>query len=117
MLGWLTAFLLTLLIEVPLAAALLRGHEPSRPRLVALLVFANLATHPLVWFGFPQLPLSWAASTALSENFAWVAEAAFFAVSFQGVGPGKAALVSLCANATSFGLGLAFYTLADKLVG
>ncbi|HEY3451956.1 MAG TPA: hypothetical protein VGK67_36695 [Myxococcales bacterium] len=112
---WLFAFLLTLAIELPLAATLLRRHEASRARLVGKLFFANLATHPLVWFAFPLLPLPWSGTTAISETFAWLAEAAFFVVVFADLKPARAALVSLAANATSFGLGLAFYLLAAKL--
>jgi hypothetical protein len=109
MLRWLTAFLLTLAIELPVAGVLLRRHEASRAVLAAKLFFANLATHPLVWFAFPMLPGPWAATTALSEAFAWLAEAAFFVLVIPGVKPSRAALVSLAANATSFGLGLALY--------
>lgn len=106
---WLTAFLLTLAIEVPVAGGLLVRHEASRARLAGKLVFANLATHPLVWFAFPLLPGSWALTTGLAETFAWLAEAAFFLVVFPGLRPGKALLVSFAANATSFGLGLLLY--------
>ena len=106
---WLTAFLLTLAIEVPLAGLLLARHEPSRARLAGKLFFANLATHPLVWFAFPMLSGTWATTTAMAEVFAWLTEAAFFFLVFPGLKPGKAVLVSLAANATSFGLGLLLY--------
>ena len=111
MLRWLTAFLLTLAIELPVAGILLRRHEASRAALAGKLFFANLATHPLVWFAFPLLPGSWAATTALSEIFACLTEAAFFALIIPGVKPGRAMLVSLAANCASFGLGLLFFLL------
>ena len=55
--GWLAAFLLTVAVEVPVAALLLRRAEPDRVRLVLLVVFANLATHPIVWFVVSQVAL------------------------------------------------------------
>jgi hypothetical protein len=48
--GWFAAFVLTLAVEVPIAGHLLRRVEPDRLRLAILLVFANLATHPIVWY-------------------------------------------------------------------
>jgi len=111
MLRWSIAFLLTLAIEVPLAGFLLRRDEPSRTTLVGKLFFANLATHPLVWFAFPLLPGTWAVTTALAEAFAWLAEAVFYSLVFPKVGFRRAALVSLAANAASFGLGLIVYAL------
>ncbi|MGC4114698.1 MAG: hypothetical protein QM765_08830 [Myxococcales bacterium] len=117
MTNWLVAFLMTLAIEMPLAGVLLRAHEPSRARLVGKLFFANLATHPLVWLAFYNLPLPWAGLVAILETFAWLTEAAFYFLVLPGLKPAKAVLVALAANATSFGLGLLYYRLADKLLG
>lgn len=108
---WLLAFGLTLAIEVPIASVLLRREEPSVDRLVATCAFANLATHPLVWFATPLLMLSGWGGMAVSECFAWLAEAAFFAVVLEGLGLLRATAVSLLANAVSFGAGLVLYKL------
>ncbi len=113
LLRWLGAFLLTLAIEAPLVLAVLR-REPGAPELPtrrALLgiFFANLATHPLVWFGFPQLGISPNVDLAISEVFAPVAEAAFFATMFDGVTLRRAGLAAVAANLTSFGLGLLLF--------
>ena len=51
---WFRAFVLTLAVELPIAGVLLRRYEPSRTRLLLLILFANLASHPAVWFIFTQ---------------------------------------------------------------
>ena len=102
---WLIGFAITLAIEVPVAGILLRDREKSRLRLALLLIFANLATHPAVWFIFPQLPLGYWAATFLSEIFAWLAEALFYGLVFR-VSAVRALAVSLVANAASYGAGV-----------
>ena len=106
---WLKAFVLTLAIECPIVASLLRGHGSGRARLVALIAFANLATHPVVWFVFPELPVHPHVAFVLSEVFAFAAEAFYFALVFQGVSVRRAVAASLVANATSLGTGLLLY--------
>lgn len=102
---WLIAFLLTLAIECPIVVALLR--RADRPaRLFALAFFANLATHPLVWFVFPELHLPYLAWLALAEVFAFLAEAAFFRLTVPRAGWRTALLAALAANASSFVAGL-----------
>ncbi|MBI5534712.1 MAG: hypothetical protein HY898_18445 [Deltaproteobacteria bacterium] len=124
LLPWLKAFVLTLAIEIPIASMVLRPKAVGRARLVLLLAFANLATHPVVWFVFPMLPVDRylaAASSALpfaviryaafvlSELFAFAAEALFFALVFQGTSVRRALAASFAANATSLGIGLLLY--------
>ena len=103
---WFRAFLLTVLVEVPLAAFLLRRFEPSRPRLLILLLFANLASHPAVWFIFTQLLLigTWE-YLLVAEGWAVAAEALFFWVAFPGLPARRAIAVSLAANAASVLIG------------
>ena len=55
--GWFAAFVLTLAIEAPIAVVLLRQAEPDLRRLGVLIVFANLASHPVVWYVISQLVL------------------------------------------------------------
>ena len=109
---WLEAFALTFALEGPLATALLgrRGGVPWRRRL-GLTLFANLVTHPAVWFIFPELGLPYWRTVALSELWAWLGEAAFYATASPRLRWPRALLVSLAANATSFLVGLAYYRL------
>ncbi len=103
---WFKAFLLTLAVEVPLVAFLLRGYEPSRSRLVLLALFANLASHPAVWFIFTQLLLVGTPEyLVVAEGWAVAAEAVFYWAVFRGLSAPRAILVSLAANAASFLLG------------
>lgn len=104
-LPWFGAFLLTLAIECPIAAALLR-REDRPARLVALALFANLATHPSVWFVFPSLPLPYPAVVAIAEAFAFAAETAFFKLTLPRAPWRSAALAAFAANAASFVAGL-----------
>src|SRR5262249_14116566 len=67
--GWLSAFLFTQLVEVPIYTFALRG----RP----LVAFgASLITHPFVWLMVPRLPPGhYVASVLVAEVFAIVVEA------------------------------------------
>ena len=106
-LPWLSAFLLTLAIETPLVVVLLRRYEERAAHRVLLAVFASLATHPLVWFLFPTLPLApWPRFWA-SELWATATEAVFYGVTVRGLPAARAAAVSLVANAASATFGLA----------
>lgn len=53
--GWFVAFTLTLVVELPVVLLLLRRADITPGRLAVLVVIANLATHPAVWFVFTQL--------------------------------------------------------------
>jgi hypothetical protein len=101
------AFILTLAIEVPIAGVFLRRWEPSWMRLVVLTIFANLATHPLVWFVFPSLGLTYSERTALAELWAVGAETVFYWAAFRGLPLTRAGAISIAANAASFLVGLA----------
>ena len=104
--GWFAAFVLTLAVEIPVAGYLLRRAEPDRVRLVVLIVFANLATHPIVWYVWTQPFLigTWEYILA-AEAWAVGAEAVFYAVAFRGLGPRRAIAVAVVANAASFVVG------------
>ena len=105
--GWLAAFVLTLAVEVPIAGYLLRRVEPDRLRLAVLLVFANLATHPIVWYVITQLFLigTWE-YVLVAESWAVAVEAVFYAVAFRGLDPRRAIAVAVVANGASFFVGL-----------
>ena len=104
--AWLAAFLLTLAVEIPVAGYLLRRTEPDRVRLVLLVVFANLATHPIVWYVITQPFLigTWE-YVLVAEAWAVAAEAVFYAVVFRGIAARRAIAVAVVANAASFLVG------------
>jgi hypothetical protein len=101
--GWFAAFVITVAIEAPIAAFLLRRSEPDLVRLVTLIVFANLATHPVVWYVLTQLLLVGTPGyTLVAETWATVAEAVFYAAAIRGLPWRRALLVAVAANATSW---------------
>jgi hypothetical protein len=103
---WLRAFLLTIVVEVPVAAWLLRRAEPELWRRAALVFFANLASHPLVWFVWTQVLLVGTPGYVIAaEAWAIAIEAIFYVVAFRGLGVRRAVLVSVIANAASFAVG------------
>jgi hypothetical protein len=105
--AWFVAFVITVAVEAPIVVALTRGHALGAGRRALIAVFAQLVTHPLVWFVFPHLVgLTGRSSLALSELWAWLAEAAFYAVVLPGLPPARALGVSAIANAASILAGL-----------
>jgi hypothetical protein len=107
---------LTLIIECPVVFFIFRqvlARACPKWRPFALMVFANLSTHPAVWFIFPELPLGPRLSLGLSEGFAVGVEAFFYTLVFPGVSWKRATIASLAANALSFGVGLLLYRFAE----
>lgn len=102
---WLVGFGLTLLFEAPIVLRLLARSEPRWVRRVTLFLFANLVTHPLVWFFFPMLPLSRTVTLTISETWAFCGETVFYRMMGQRVSLRRAAVTSLLANAFSFSVG------------
>ncbi len=103
---WFKAFLLTGLVEVPLAATLLRPAEPRLGRRIALVLFANVASHPAVWFIFPALGLPYTPTLILAEAWAVLSEALFYRLVFEKADAVEVFGVSALANGASFGIGL-----------
>jgi hypothetical protein len=106
--NWLRAFGLTLLVELAIALPVLAPVEPRLSRRAAAVLFANLATHPLVWFLFPGLAISAVPRLALSEAWAVVAELAIYRIVWPALSIRRSALLSLAANAASLLAGLAW---------
>ena len=105
--AWLLAFLVTVAVEAPVVLVLTRGSEIGVARRLALVVFAQLATHPLVWFVFPRLVgLTGNGAATLSELWAWLAEAAFYALVLRGVSVTRALGISALANGASVAAGV-----------
>jgi hypothetical protein len=106
--AWLVAFLITVAVEAPIVLALTRGSETGTARRLALVVFAQLVTHPLVWFVFPYIVgLRGATATLLSELWAWLAEAVFYALVIRGITFTRALALSAFANGASVLAGVA----------
>lgn len=103
---WLHAFALTLLVESLAATPLLAPAERSLARRLALVLFANLASHPLAYLGLPLLELPRAALLVVMETWAVASEAAFYRVARPALPWTRALATSALANGLSFGAGL-----------
>ena len=96
--GWLVAFALTQLVEMPIHARALRDRGRAR---WALAFAASAMTHPFVYFGFPLLLVpNTCAYLLVAESFAVLAEAAWL----RKLGVRDALAWSLVANASSVGV-------------
>jgi hypothetical protein len=105
--AWLRAFLLTVAIEGPLVMRFTAQSRVPWPKRACLILAAQLMTHPLVWYVFPAIPgLPRYATLVLSELFAWLGEAAFYAI--VDVAPTKLGAIGIAAlaNGASLGIGL-----------
>jgi len=71
-------------------------------------VLASSLTLPFVWFVFPLFGLPWMLQTAISEFFAFSAEALLYTWLFPGLGIKNACLASFACNFLSFSAGLLF---------
>jgi hypothetical protein len=103
---WLVAFALTLSIETVVVVVLLAPVEPNPARRVAYSLFANLVTHPAVWFIFPGLGLSYVPMVTLAEIWAFGLEGLFYWLVVPKLGVRRAFVMSVAANATSYMIGL-----------
>ncbi len=107
---WFLAFVLTVVIEVPIVLALTRDSRVPLPKRAALAFFAQLMTHPAVWFIFPALPWGSRHTTFVaSELFAWLAEAAFYALADVAPSTLRAVAVAAVANGASLAIGFFFF--------
>jgi hypothetical protein len=97
---WLTYFLFTQIIEIPIYGYALRGR-------VAVAFGASAITHPIVWFVFPRLIDSWWPMVLAAESFAVIAEAIWL----RAFGLRRALAWSLAANGASFLFGLLWSAL------
>lgn len=98
--SWLAAYVLTVLIEVPLASALAPRGRRRRIALDALLL--NTLTHPLL----TVLLRTGSIGFAPGEVLVWMVEAAGY-VWVSGLRPARAFLLSLVANGATVAVALA----------
>jgi hypothetical protein len=114
--GWFVAFLITLAVEVPVVVLLARRAEPSLVRLALLALFANLATHPIVWYVISQLLLVGTTPyVVVAESWAVAAEAVFYAVTIRALTAQRAVAIAVVANAASFVAGRAIAAVWPEL--
>ena len=115
---WFPAFLLTLTVELPVCLLLLGRVEPGPRRLAGLVLFANLATHPIVWFVVTQLLLVGTPEYVLAaEGWAFGAEALFYLLALRGITVRRAAAASLAANLASFLIGRLVLAVLPEVLG
>jgi hypothetical protein len=79
---WLSAFVLTQAVEMPLYVRALRAGQPPTierlPIALAVAFAASAITHPIVYFVMPMLiPGEWLTMVMVAELFAIAAEAAW----------------------------------------
>jgi hypothetical protein len=103
--AWLIAFVLTVASELVIAVPLLAAGG-SRPRRVAAVCLAQLATHPAVWFIWPLLALPRPLFLLLAEGFAVCVEALIYRFSFERLSWSRCLAASALANAVSVLVGL-----------
>ena len=100
--SWLSAFLVTQLVEVPIYHRAAPSRWGSKRLYIAF--GASILTHPIVFFVFPKLGFEtyWTMVSA-AEAFAVITEAIYL----SRLGFSRPMTTSLCANAASLGIGLA----------
>jgi hypothetical protein len=114
---WFSAFVLTLIVELPITVLLLRRVEFDLRRAAVLVVFANLATHLAVWYVFTQLFLvGTSAYVLVAEGWAVIAETVVYVAAFRGLAWRWALATALIANGASFVVGRAVGQLLPELV-
>jgi hypothetical protein len=98
---WFNAFLVTLLIETPIVARMLRGRTEPRTA-VELALLATSLTHPFLWFAWRPVVDDYTTYVVSGEALVFLAETCVYrkVTSWR-----YAALVSLVANGASWGLG------------
>ena len=104
--SWFAAFVLTVVVEVPLVLLIVRRDAHDLPRLAVLVAFVNLATHLAVWYVASQLLRVGTIEYVMAAEF-WAigAEALFYVAAIPSLRPPRAVLVSATANLASFLVG------------
>jgi hypothetical protein len=98
--AWSRVFLITLVVEMLVAYPLL-GAEHSPVRRVGAIAFAQLASHPLLWFVLPSLGLEPWLYRGLGEAWAVLSEMLLYQLVFADCTLWRALGVSAVANAAS----------------
>jgi hypothetical protein len=107
---WFPAFALTVAVEVPLVVVLTKDSRRAWLMRTGVSLFAQLMTHPIVWFVFPMIPgMTRYRTLTLAELWAWLAEAALYAVTAVSPSVLRAVAVSALANGASLAIGFVFF--------
>jgi hypothetical protein len=101
---WARFFAFTLGVEMLVAVPLL-GRAQRPVRRCAAVLFAQLATHPLVWFALPELHLGRLPFLVVAESFAVVVELALYRLVFPELSWSRALAISALANGASTAVG------------
>lgn len=102
---WSKFFILTLMVESAICLPLL-GPRHSIARRIAAATFAQLITHPIAFFAFPELQLPAPEYALLAETWAVAAEFVFYRLMFSDLTSRRALGLSALANAASYSVGL-----------
>lgn len=102
MIGWATAWLVTMTLELPLVAGCAPHGMRRRSAVDSLLL--NTCTHPLAWLAVAHLPGSW----VLVEGAVMVAEALAYGL-VSGMPWRRAACAAVLANGLTAGLSLLWW--------
>jgi hypothetical protein len=114
---WFMAFLLTLVVELPVGVILLRPAEPELVRRALAVLIANLVTHPAVWYVLTQLLLVGTVTfTLVAETWAVLGEAVVYGVTFPAMARSRALAVALVVNTLSFAIGRVVRDVGPSLV-
>ncbi len=105
LLKWLVALTLTLVIEVPIYAALGRG-SARVSRCIMGGVAGTLITHPLLWFVWRHAIDPYLLRTVTGEALVCLIEGVVLWAVARPIGLRRALSVSLLANAASYGIGV-----------
>ena len=115
---WFPAFVLTLLVELPIVVILVRRADSAIVRVAVLAGYGNLATHLAVWYVITQLTVvGTTAYVVVAESWAIGAEAGFYAVAIRGLGWRAALVTAVTANAASFTAGRLLTIVAPGALG
>ena len=106
---WALSFALTLIVEVPLFAALGRGLPAWRAAVVGAV--GSCVTHPLLWFVWPRIVSDYTAFLVTGEVLVTLIEALIVVIALPDAGLRRALVMSCVANAASLGLGLVLRAL------
>jgi hypothetical protein len=113
--AWFRAFVATLALEVPVVLWLTRDVPMTTWRRGAIALFANLATHPIVWFVIPATGLRGMTGLTVSELWAVVLEWGVYFVALPQMRASRALGVSAMANGFSFAVGLVLFQYTSWL--
>jgi hypothetical protein len=109
--SWLIAFTLTVAVELPVVLAMTRGNDLGWRRCCGIVLLGQLITHPLVWFIFPTIPgITGNTALTLSELYAWLGEAAVYAVMGLAPTPLGALGIAGVANGLSLAAGYLLFS-------